>query len=63
MVMPHHHNAGQNHNTKMANKSFDQVAQFKYLEMTVANQSCYNEKYGERLLPIRAESFLFLSAI
>jgi hypothetical protein len=34
MLLSRHQNAGQNHDMKMTNRSFDNVAQFKYLGMT-----------------------------
>jgi hypothetical protein len=37
MVMSGDHNAGQNHNIKLGNKSFERVEQFKYLETTLPN--------------------------
>jgi hypothetical protein len=39
MLLSHHQNAGQSHNIKMANRSFENVAQFKYLGTTVTNQN------------------------
>ena len=41
--MSHEQNLGQNQNKKIANKSFQNVAKFKYLEMTLTNQSCMND--------------------
>jgi hypothetical protein len=35
MLLPHHQNAGQNHDVKIANGSFENEAQFKYLGTTV----------------------------
>jgi hypothetical protein len=35
MLLSCHQNAGQNHDMKTANRSFENVAQFKYLGMTV----------------------------
>jgi hypothetical protein len=46
MLLSRHQNAGQNHDIKIANRSFENVAQFKYLGMTVANQNSI--KVGKR---------------
>jgi hypothetical protein len=35
MLVSHQQNAGQNHDVKIANRSSKNVAQFKYLGMTV----------------------------
>jgi hypothetical protein len=38
MLMSHHQNAVQNHNIKLPNSSFENMAQFKYLETTITDQ-------------------------
>jgi hypothetical protein len=35
MLVSHHQNAGQNHDIKIANRSSENMAQFKYLGMIV----------------------------
>jgi hypothetical protein len=47
--MSPHQNAGQNHDIKIANRSFENVAQFKYLGMTVTNQNLIQEEIKRRL--------------
>jgi hypothetical protein len=37
MLLFHHQNAGQNHDIKIANGCFENVAQFSYLGTTVTN--------------------------
>jgi hypothetical protein len=37
MLMPHYHKAGQKHSIKVVNRSFEDVAKFKYLETTLTN--------------------------
>jgi hypothetical protein len=49
MLLSHHQNAGQNHDMKIANRYFENVAQFKYLEMTVTNQNLIQEEIKRRL--------------
>jgi hypothetical protein len=44
-----HQNAGQNHNIKIGDKSFKNVAQFKYLRTTVTNQYLIQEEIKSRL--------------
>jgi hypothetical protein len=48
MLLSHHHNAGQSHDIKIANKSFENVAQFRYLGTTVTNQNLIQEEIKTR---------------
>jgi hypothetical protein len=43
MLMSHHLNPGQKHDIKIANRYFENVAQFIYFGMTVANQNLIQE--------------------
>jgi hypothetical protein len=49
MLLSRHNNAGQNHDIKIANRSFENVAQFKYLGTTVTNQNLIQEQIKRRL--------------
>jgi hypothetical protein len=49
MLTFRHQNTGQYHNMKTAHRSFENVAQFKYLGMTVANQNMIWEAIKRRL--------------
>jgi hypothetical protein len=49
MLLSCHQNGGQNHNIKTDNRSFESVAQFKYLGMTVRNQNLIQEEIKRRL--------------
>jgi hypothetical protein len=42
-------NAGQNHNVKIAHRSFKNVAQFKYLGTAVTNKNLIQEEIKRRL--------------
>jgi hypothetical protein len=44
MLLSHHQNAGQNWDMKIANISFKNVSQFRYLGMTVTNQNLIREE-------------------
>jgi hypothetical protein len=44
VLLSHHQNIGQNHYKKIANKSFENVAQFKHLGMTVTYQNLIQEE-------------------
>jgi hypothetical protein len=39
MLLSHHQNAGKYHDIKIANRSCENVAQFKYLGTTLTNQN------------------------
>jgi hypothetical protein len=44
MLLSRHQNAGQNRDMKMANRCFENVAQFRYLGTTVTNQTSFKRK-------------------
>jgi hypothetical protein len=43
LLLSRHQNAGQNHDIKVANRCFENVAQFIYLGTTIKNQSLIQE--------------------
>jgi hypothetical protein len=49
MVMSRNQNAGQNHNIRVDNKSFERVEQFKYLGTTLTYRNSIQEKIKSRL--------------
>jgi hypothetical protein len=49
MLLSRHQNAGQNHDIKIASRWFENVAQFKYLGMTVTNKILIQEEVKRRL--------------
>jgi hypothetical protein len=49
MVMYRNQNAGQNHNIKADNKSFERVEEFKYLGTTLTNRNSIHEEVKSRL--------------
>jgi hypothetical protein len=50
MFMSHHQTTGQNHYIKAANKSFENLAKFKYLGLTVTNQNCIHEEIKIKMI-------------
>ena len=61
-------NEGQCQNIKMGNKSFEMVANLKYLGMMPENRNCMHEKVSEIKsgacpLPFDPESFVFIFAV
>jgi hypothetical protein len=49
MIMSHHPNSGQNQNIRIANESFEKVAQFKYVGMMLTNQNDIYDEIKSRL--------------
>jgi hypothetical protein len=49
MLLSCHQNAGQNRDIKIANRSFENVLQFKYLGTTVTNHNLIQEEIKRRL--------------
>jgi hypothetical protein len=49
MLLSRHQNAGQNCYIKIANRSFEHVAQFRYLGTTITNQNLIRGKINRRL--------------
>jgi hypothetical protein len=43
-LVSHHQTLGQNQNLLTSNKSFENVAKFKYLETTETNKNCNHEE-------------------
>jgi hypothetical protein len=46
MLLSGHQNAGQNLHTKIANRSFENVPQFKYLGMTATDENLVKVKFS-----------------
>jgi hypothetical protein len=54
MLLSRHQNVGQNRGVKIANRSFENVSQFKYLGTTVTNQNLIQEEIKRRLNSVNA---------
>jgi hypothetical protein len=48
MLMSHSQKIGQKHSTKIANRSFEDVAKFRYLETTITDQNCMHREFKSR---------------
>jgi hypothetical protein len=49
MIMPHHPNSGLNQNVRTVNGSYENVAKFKYLGMTLTNQNGIHDEIKSTL--------------
>jgi hypothetical protein len=49
MLLSRHQNAGQNHDIKIGNRCFENVAQFRYLGTTLTNENVIQEEIKSRL--------------
>jgi hypothetical protein len=49
MLLSRHQNVGENHDLKISNRGFENVAQFRYLGMTITNQHLIQEEIKRRL--------------
>jgi hypothetical protein len=49
MLLSPHKNSGQHHDIKIANSSFENMAQLKYLGTAVTNQNLIQEEIKRRL--------------
>jgi hypothetical protein len=54
MWLSRHQNVGQNRDIKIANRSFENVSQYKYLETTVKNRNLIQEEIKRRLNSVNA---------
>jgi hypothetical protein len=49
VLLSRHQNVGQNRDIKIANRSFENVSQFKYLGKTITNKNLIQEEIKRRL--------------
>jgi hypothetical protein len=54
MLLSHHQNAGKSHDMKIANRCFENLAQFIYLGMIVTNQNLIQEEIKGRWNSVNA---------
>jgi hypothetical protein len=55
-LLSRHQNAGQNHDKKIANRCFENVAPFKHLGTTVISQSLIQEEIKRNLATIQSRN-------
>jgi hypothetical protein len=69
MLMSHSQKIGQKHSIKIGNRSFEDVAKFKYLRTTLTDQNCMQEDIKSRLnsgntwLPFGSELSILLPVV
>jgi hypothetical protein len=67
VFLSHHQNAGENHDIKVNNRCFENMAQFRYLGTTITNQKLIQEEIKRRLnlgmLLFSPEPFVFSFAL
>jgi hypothetical protein len=69
MLLPHHQNAGKIHDIKIVNRSFENVAQLKYLGTTVTDQNLIQEEIKRVNMgnafyhSVQTEPFVFSSTV
>jgi hypothetical protein len=49
MLLSHYQKTGQKHSIKIADRSFEDVVKFKYLETTLTDQNCMHKEIKSRL--------------
>jgi hypothetical protein len=62
MLLSPHQNAGQNHDIKTGNRTFENVAQFKYLGTAVTNQNPIQEDIKGNVCCHSMQGLVFSSA-
>jgi hypothetical protein len=58
MSLSRHQNAGQNHDIKIGNRCFENVAQFRHLGTTKTNQNFIEDEIKRRLISSNSSVFL-----
>jgi di/tripeptidase len=61
ILISHNQNAGQNHNIKITNGAFENMAKFKYFGTTTTNKNVIHEEIKSRLNWVMLASIQFRS--